>query len=373
MTEDLREKLKGVEENVILAPYTTFHIGGVAKYFFTAKSADDMMRAVSAAVECSVPFFVLAGGSNILVSDQGFDGLVILSQIHGLHTELKRGKAIVTAGAGESWDIIVARAVENNWAGIECLSGIPGTVGAAPVQNIGAYGQSVGEAVQSVEVVDSRDGTRVTFNNAQCGFGYRTSILKKARGRYIITKVILALTPNGAPLIAYHDLQEYFPSPPPLSGGEGDRAKARSGEGATIPSLAEVRNAVIEIRARKGYVIMPEYECYKTAGSFFMNPIVSREQFEKLQSIIQGCYDPWSWPFPNGQVKVSAACLLQSAGFPKGYRRGVVGISPKHSLSIVNFGNATAREVIALAEDIKKSVQEKFGIKLEEEVQLVGF
>ncbi|MBI4135712.1 UDP-N-acetylmuramate dehydrogenase [Candidatus Uhrbacteria bacterium] len=353
MVRDLKEKLREARENEPLAPYTTFKIGGPAKYFFVAKSADDMVATVSAALDCGVPFFVLAGGSNILVSDQGFDGLVILSAIKGLHTELKGGKAMVTAGAGENWDELVARATEQNWAGIECLSGIPGTVGAAPVQNIGAYGQSVGDVVHSVEAVDSRDGARITFDNAGCEFGYRASIFKKMKGRYIIVAVTIALAPNAPPLLAYHDLQECF--------------KGKS------PMLSEVRRAVIEIRARKGYVIMPEYECYKTAGSFFMNPIISDTEFQALRPKIKECPSPWYWELDDGRIKVSAACLLQSAGFSKGYRKGNVGISPKHSLSIVNFGGASAVDVVGLAEDIKKSVQEKFGINLKEEVQLVGF
>lgn len=365
-------KLSGVEENVLLAPYTTFKIGGPAKYFCIARSADEMVRAVRAAVENGVRFFVLAGGSNILVSDEGFDGLVILNEIREFRAEIQDGRAVVTAGAGESWDEIVARCVVKDFAGIECLSGIPGKVGSAPVQNIGAYGQSVGEVVESVEAVDSQSGERLTFNKTQCEFEYRTSIFKKMQGRYIITQITFALKPSGAPLIVYHDLQEYFMVHNPSLRRLADPLILRGGDGG-LPSLAEVRRAVIEIRAKKGYVIMPEYECYKTAGSFFMNPIIAPEQFQKLQTVISGCADPWYWRLENGAVKVSAACLLQNAGFSKGYRRGDVGISPKHALSLVNFGNATAREVVAFADEIKARVQEKFNIKLEEEVQFIGF
>lgn len=353
MYEKLKQKLHGVKESEPLAPYTTFKIGGPARYFFVAHSADEMVRALRAATECGVLYFILAGGSNILVSDQGFEGLVILSAIKSFQTEICDGHAIVTAGAGESWDDLVAQCVAQNWAGIECLSGIPGTVGAAPVQNIGAYGQSVGEVVEGVEAIDASSGALVTLNKAQCEFGYRTSIFKKTRDRYTITRVTLALKPDGAPLVAYHDLKEYF--------------------GGRKPALSEVRQAVIEIRARKGYVIMPEYKCYKTAGSFFMNPVIAQEQFQKLLLLIRGCPDPWYWLLENGTVKVSAACLLQNSGFSKGYRQGEVGISPKHALSIVNFANATARDIVALAQEIKTAVQEKFGIALTEEVQSVGF
>lgn len=350
---NLKKRLPEIKENVLLAPHTTFKIGGPARYFFEARSTEDMVRAVSAAHQNGVKFFVLAGGSNILVSDRGFDGLVIFNQVKGIRTELKDGKAEVTAGAGENWDKIVELCVENNWAGIECLSGIPGRVGAAPVQNIGAYGQSVDAVIGSVEAVDSKDGTRITFDKAKCEFDYRTSVFKKAKGRYIITEVTLVLTPNGAPLLAYHDLKQYF--------------------GDIKPSLSEVRKAVIEIRAKKGYIIMPGYESYKTAGSFFTNPILSRDEFEKLRHKIDGCPMPWYWELTTGKVKVSAACLLQSAGFPKGYRMNEVGISPKHSLSIVNFGNARAQDVVMLMSIIKTKVRDTFGIQLEEEVQLVGF
>ena len=384
MIKNLKEKLSRLAENEPLAPYTTFKIGGPAKYFFTAKSADDMARAVRAALDCGVPFFVLAGGSNILVSDNGFDGLVILSAIMGCVFASEGDQVIATVGAGENWDNFVAKCVGQNLSGIECLSGIPGTVGAAPVQNIGAYGQSVDSVIRTVEAVDSATGTRVTFDNTQCEFGYRTSIFKKTPGRYIIMQVTFVLTPGGAPLITYHDLKQYFGASqvsPPSQGGDSGvvyhsappPATPQGGGETYAPSLAEVRRAVIEIRARKGYVIMPEYECYKTAGSFFMNPIITQDQFENLQRMIKGCPDPWFWPLPDGTVKVSAACLLQSAGFLKGYRRGRAGISPKHSLSLVNFNGASASDIVALVQDIKTRVREKFDIMLQEEVQMVGF
>lgn len=357
MIEGLRKQLGEVRENEPLAPYTTFQIGGPARYFFAAHTTEDVERAVQVALQCQMPFFVLSGGSNILVSDAGFAGLVILNTIKGLQWRIADDSVTVVAGAGENWDALVAQCVGKNLVGVECLSGIPGAVGAAPVQNIGAYGQSVDSVIEKVEAVDATTGACRVFSRAQCEFGYRTSIFKQAQGRYIITRVTFKLNVHGEPRVAYHDLQQYFAG--------------------KTPTLAQVRQAVIEIRARKGYVIMPEYECYKTAGSFFMNPIISAEQFEKVCSVVLreangGCADPWFWKLADEQVKVSAACLLQSAGFSKGYRRGAVGISPKHALSIVNFAQATAREVLALAQAIKVRVREKFGIELQEEVQLVG-
>ncbi|OGL66014.1 UDP-N-acetylenolpyruvoylglucosamine reductase [Candidatus Uhrbacteria bacterium RIFCSPLOWO2_01_FULL_47_24] len=354
MHEELKKLIPEVKENEILAPYTTFKIGGPARYFFVAHTSDDVVKAVQAAKEYEIPFFVLGGASNILVSDKGFDGLVIVNKIQGFTAYAEGNRIFVTVGAGESWDETVARCVSQNWSGIECLSGIPGTVGATPVQNIGAYGQSVDAVIKEVRAIDSRTWTEAIFDREACQFGYRTSMFKKNSGHFIITQVTFALTPGGRPTLSYHDLKNYFTERP-------------------APTLLEIRQAVIEIRARKGYVIMPGYESYQTAGSFFMNPIITQEQFQKLKPLIKECPDPWYWPLPDERVKVSAACLLQSAGFHKGYRKGNTGISLKHSLSLVNFGGASAQEVMAFAEEIKKRVQEKFGIALEEEVELVGF
>ena len=352
--DELQKLLPGVREHESMTAHTTFKIGGTARYFFVAQSSSDVARAVAAATECNVPFFALGGGSNILVSDKGFEGLVILNNIPGFTVQVDGVVATVVVGAGENWDETVARCVQENWAGIESLSGIPGTVGASPVQNIGAYGQSVGAVIKEVRAFDCVVQKEVIFNNSACQFSYRESIFKKETGRFIITQVTFTLAVHGMPTLTYHDLKNYFPAH-------------------AAPTIAEVRAAVIEIRSRKGYLIMPGHESYATAGSFFKNPIVEGNQFQRVKDSVRGCADPWYWALPNGSVKVAAACLLQNSGFPKGYRKGNVGISPKHSLSLMNYGGACATEISALAEEIKKSVQEKCGIALQTEVELVGF
>ncbi len=350
----LKLRLDGVRENEVLSPYTSFKIGGPARYFFEAHTKDDLAQAVKIAKECGVRIFILGGASNILISDKGFDGLVIFNQIKGLEFSIAGGAREARAGAGESWDNFVQACVERGWQGVECLSGIPGTVGASPVQNIGAYGQSVDSVIKTVYAIDCATGEEVEFDRAACQFGYRTSIFKQNSGRFVITQVVFVLRSDDKPALTYHDLQSYF-------------------SGKSTPTLTEIRKAVIEIRARKGYVLMPQYECYQTAGSFFMNPIISSEQFQRLLPLIKECPSPWYWALPNGAVKVSTACLLQNAGFAKGYRKGKVGISPKHSLSLINLGGASAQEIVTLAQEIKKSVLEKFGIELKEEVQVIGF
>jgi len=193
-----------------LAAHTTFKIGGPARYFFIAKSSEDVARAVTTAKARGVPFFVLGGGSNILVSDKGFAGLVILNRIQGFESRVNNTVAEITVGAGESWDETVARCVKNNWAGIESLSGIPGTVGAAPVQNIGAYGQSVDAVIKEVVAIDCNTMKEVCFDTRACQFSYRDSLFKQQTGRYVITRVAIALTVGGVPIVAYHDLKQYF-------------------------------------------------------------------------------------------------------------------------------------------------------------------
>ncbi|MDO8505698.1 MAG: UDP-N-acetylmuramate dehydrogenase [bacterium] len=387
MTDKLKTGLPEVKENEPMAAHTTFNIGGPARYFFVARSSDDVVRAVTAARAVGIPFFIMGGASNILVSDKGFDGLVIRSEIFGCSFTKDGDQVIATVGAGEIWDDFVAQCVERDLAGVECLSGIPGTVGAAPVQNIGAYGQSASDIIFEVCAIDSKTNAEVRFDRAECEFGYRESIFKREAGRFIITQVTFAFKQNGVPTIMYRDLIEYFHNSPtegrsaalhvPLShrnsGASERQAPAlQSGQGEG-PTLKEVRKAVIEIRARKGYLIMPEYECYQTAGSFFKNPVISKTQFQKLQPMVNECPGVWYWPQGNGDIKVSAACLLQSAGFQKGYRKGNAGISPKHSLSLMNYGGATATEIVALFSEIQTAVREKFEIELVPEVQWIGF
>jgi len=343
------------QENVDLASLTTLGVGGKARYFFEVRNEDEAREAIGFARERKAPVFVLGGGSNVLAEDAGFQGAVIHINIKGISSEQKENHTILRAGAGEEWDRVVSYSVANELAGIECLSGIPGSTGGALVQNAGAYGQDLSEVVYEARAIDTKTGKIKIFRAEECGFEYRSSKFKKENGRYLITEIALALIPHGASPLLHHELKNYFAGKP-------------------LPTLREVRDAVIEIRANKGSVIMPGYKCYKTAGSFFKNPIVGRGKFAQIEKIIAetsslgGCENPWFWKLEDDRVKISAACLIGRVGFGKGYRDGAVGISPKHSLSIVNFGGAKAEEIIALSNKIKERVRNAFGVELEEEV-----
>ncbi len=346
-----------IKENHSLKELTTFRIGGPARFFAAVATEGQARGALAFARESRVPVFVLGGGSNILVSDAGFPGLVILNRIQGRETRLEGGYAHMRAGAGEEWDAIVHYCVENGWQGVECLSGIPGTAGAAPVQNIGAYGQSADAVVSEVRALHRESGEVVVFSNPACGFGYRTSFFNSAgSGKYLITSVLFRLIRDAAPDLSYRDLREYF-----------------SGRGEI--SLARVRKAVLEIRNTKGLLTLHGYDVFQSAGSFFKNPLMPAGQFEELRRKVQdagGC-TAWAWPQPSGEVKVSAACLIQCAGFSRGFRQGKVGLSPRHALILVNYQDASADEIIAFAREIQEKVRERFGVLLKPEVQLVGF
>jgi UDP-N-acetylmuramate dehydrogenase len=345
-----------VQENVPLAPLTTLKVGGPARYFVQAINADDVREAVDYARSNNLRLFVLGGGSNLVVSDSGWRGLVLKIAITGINHE-GHHPVRFEAGAGEDWDEFVAATVKHNCAGIECLSGIPGTVGGTPVQNVGAYGQEVSDSIDSVEVFDMQDGTKRELFRDECGFNYRSSIFNQTEcGRYIILRVNYCLTHGGEPRISYADLKNYF--------------AGRSG----TPTLTETRDAVCQIRASKGMLIVPGDENSRSAGSFFKNPVLSPADFEALRrrAAERGLQVP-SYPALEARKKVSAAWLVENSGFPKGYANGAVGISRKHALAIVNRGKATATDVIALKDEIQLHVYETWGIKLEAEPVLLGF
>lgn len=346
-----------LQQNVPLAPLTTFQIGGPARFLVQAKSISDVQEAVSWAKSKNLPLFVLGGGSNLLVSDSGWPGLVLKIAIGGIDGRAGQheGKVLFDVGAGESWDGFVAHAVSRNCTGVECLSGIPGSVGGTPVQNVGAYGQEVSETIDSVEVFDLRDGQVRELCNEACGFAYRSSIFNTSeRGRFIILRVTYALVAGGAPHLAYTDLQRHF-------------------EGRDRPGLAEVREAVRQIRARKGMLIVDGDPDCRSAGSFFKNPVLSEEQHEALKVLAtaKGFTLP-SYPALEKNHKVSAAWLVEHSGFTRGYGSGHVGISSKHSLAIINRGGATAAEVLALRDRIRQRVQETWGVWLQPEPVFVG-
>jgi len=348
-----------LQENIPLAPLTTLRIGGPAKFYVEATSRAEVAEAVAFATSKDLPLFVLGGGSNLLVADSGWPGLVIRISIPGMERQpnLEGGKVRFDAGAGEPWDRFVSHAVMAQCAGVECLSGIPGRVGGTPVQNVGAYGQEVSESIESVEVFDRRDGQVRELSNQACGFSYRSSLFNTTEGdRFIILRVSFALVPGGEPHLEYTDLKRHF---------EGRE---------TRPNLAETREAVRHIRALKGMLIVSgDPDCH-SAGSFFKNPVLSEEQHEDLRrrAAERGLALP-SYPALQKSKKVSAAWLVEKSGFARGYGFGHAGISSKHALAIVNRGGATAAEILALKEQIQQRVEEIWGIRLEPEPVLVGF
>ncbi|HMK21805.1 MAG TPA: UDP-N-acetylmuramate dehydrogenase [Terriglobales bacterium] len=347
-----------LQENIPLAPLTTLQVGGPARFFVEAMDVREIREALDFAKKRGLPVFLLGGGSNLVVADEGWPGLVLKVGILGInHRHGRHTTAYFDVGAGEDWDGFVAAGVGHHCSGIECLSGIPGSVGGTPVQNVGAYGQDVSQTIQSVTALDRKTGEEVEIEREDCGFGYRTSIFNTAqRGRYIILRVAYALTHSGAPHLEYADLKRYF------AGREG------------APSLSEVRDAVLTIRASKGMLIRPGEEEARSAGSFFKNPILSEEEFAELRrrAATRGLEIP-SYPGLEAKRKVSAAWLVEQSGFAKGYVRGHVGISRRHALAIVNLGGATAAEVIALKDDIQSGVAEQWGVRLEPEPVMVGF
>ena len=350
-----------IQENINLAPYTTMKIGGRARFFVPAESENDVIEALKFAVERSINVFVLGGGSNVLISDNGFDGLVLQvgilgsevlsgSQLSTSSSEFQESK-LVTAGAGEDWDGFVAFCVGRDLAGLECLSGIPGFVGGTPVQNVGAYGQEVAESIVSVRCLDRDSLEIVELTNEDCRFSYRNSILNStAIGRYIVLSVTFSLIENGEPKVAYKDIREYF----------GERR----------PTLGEVREAVLAIRRAKSMVIDADDPNSRSAGSFFKNPVVSNDDFAKIQESFPGapCF-----VVDERSVKVPAAWLIENAGFQKGFALGRAGISSKHTLAIINRGGATSGEIVALKDHIQSTVEQHFGIRLQPEPIFVGF
>jgi len=346
-----------MRENVSLADLTTFAVGGPARFFVEISCENDAVAALAFARDRGLEYIVLGGGSNVLISDEGFPGLVILNRIKGLSVEDQGGTVLVTVGGGEDWQDFVDLCVEQDWQGVECLAGIPGTVGASPIQNVGAYGQEVSQVIARVRCLETASGTVVTFENEECAFRYRESIFNtREAGNYLVVSVTYTLVRGGAPLFTYRELEERLST-------------------ISSPTLAEVRDAVIAVRAGKGVLIKTGYESFKCAGSFFKNPIVKGTQFKGIEALVaaeEGATN-WSWPLPSGDVKISAAYLIQRAGFNRGYRTGKVGISPYHTLILINGDGASAREIVAFAAEVQQRVLDRFGVQLQPEARLIGF
>ncbi|MGC8917219.1 MAG: UDP-N-acetylmuramate dehydrogenase [Thermoanaerobaculum sp.] len=347
-----------VAGDVPLAPYTTLELGGPAEFLAQVPTPEALAETCRWAQEHRLPVAVLAGGSNVVVADEGVPGVVLKVAWEGLEVHKEPGAVTVVAAAGTPLDQLVALAVAEGWAGLEGLSGIPGTVGATPIQNVGAYGQEVGDRLVWVEVFDLERQAFVRVSREACGLSYRKSRFRGQR-RYVITRVALALTPGGTPTLAYPELAARF-------------------AGKATPSLADVREAVLELRRAKGMVWRPGEPESRTVGSFFKNPILHPQAWDELcrraweQDLLPAGQHPPHFSTPQG-VKLSAAWLVERAGFSKGFRQGAFGVSPRHALALVHWGGGTARELVALAHNIQERVRRQFGVVLEPEPVFLGF
>lgn len=344
-----------IQEQVLLAPYTTLRIGGPARYFCEVCSEAELVEAVAFARQHGLDLFVLGGGSNLLVSDEGFDGLVIHIVIDQAIEPVRDGAfAKYTVSAGTEWNAFVLRVCEQGISGVECLAGIPGSVGGTPVQNVGAYGQEVASTIVSVRALDTQVGEFVALSHRDCAFAYRGSIFNTTqRGRYIVTAVSFRFDLAARPNLSYADLQRHFADWDPTG---------------PDPTPLDVYHAVRAIRHRKGMLIVEgEADC-RSAGSFFKNPVVPSEVLDRIAENLhlQASEIP-HWPTANGQIKLPAAWLLEKAGFTKGFVLGHAGISSRHTLALINRGHATAADIAALRDTIRSEIQKRFGIHLEQE------
>jgi UDP-N-acetylmuramate dehydrogenase len=336
----------------LLADHTTLRLGGPARSWVRAETEQDLVDAVRTCDEAGEPVLVLAGGSNVVVADEGFDGTVVEVATRGITADHEGddptcGGVVVTVAAGESWEPFVEHAVGQHWVGVEALSGIPGSVGATPIQNVGAYGQEIAQTLVSVRVWDRMLRGVRTFAAADCRFGYRTSRFKADPGRHVVLDVTFQFRQGDLGVaVTYAELAASLGVEP----------------GARAP-MADVRRAVLELRRRKGMVLDPADHDTWSAGSFFTNPVVEPSRLPEGAP---------SWPQPDGDVKTSAAWLIERAGFGKGYGEGAARLSSKHTLALTNRGGATTAELLALAREIRDGVEQRFGIRLVNEPVLVG-
>jgi len=332
------------EENIPLSEHTTFKVGGFARYFFYVKTIEEAHMAVDFARSKKLSFFVLGGGSNLLVSDEGYQGVIIKNGILGQLFREDGEDMLAEVGAGENWDDFVVEVVKRNLFGIENLSGIPGTVGASPVQNIGAYGVEAGDWIVSVTTFDARTGEPRVFNKDECRFAYRDSFFKTAEGKnFVIISVMFRFKKQGVINIEYKDLKNYFV----------DKA---------TPALLDVRKAVLEIRRGK----FPDLKTTGTAGSFFKNPIISQDKFNELKKKYPNLP---GFDLGNGLYKISLAWILDNVIHCMGLRLGEVGLHHAQPLVLINNGKAQASEVSALAFDLMKKIREATGVTVAWEVE----
>lgn len=340
---------------VPLAPFTTLGVGGAARWLGRVDHLEDVADADRWCRDRNIRLFVLAGGSNLVIADEGIDALVVRMGLRGVERSRDGDRTRLVARAGEPWDDVVSTAVARGLAGVECLSGIPGSVGGTPIQNVGAYGQEVADTIERVTVFDRQSGELRTLTASECDFAYRMSRFKRQDAdRFIVCEVSFGLRPGPA-TVKYPDVIGYL-----------ERGAIAS------PTVADVREAVLAIRRRKGMVIDAADPDTRSVGSFFMNAVVAVDVHARLSAGAGNAPVP-GFVLPSGEIKVPAAWLIERAGFPRGYTSGRVGLSSKHPLAIVNRGDATAREVVALAVRIKRQVADRFGVWLRTEPVFVGF
>jgi UDP-N-acetylmuramate dehydrogenase len=344
-----------IQQNVLLAPYTTFRIGGPARFFANITSEAALLEAVDYARKNSLPIFVLGGGSNLLVSDSGFDGFVLhIANARPFQAQPNGSYIDYTITAGCDWNAFVLYVSSKGISGVECLAGIPGSVGGTPVQNVGAYGQEVADTITSVRALDLETTTFVDLTRDQCGFSYRRSIFNTTqRNRYIVTTVTFRFDPAAKPNLTYPDLTRHF--------------------GGQTPTPIDIYHAVRTIRHGKGMLLVDgEADC-RSAGSFFKNPIVPVSTLVTIADALNIPADTIPhWPASEGQTKIPAAWLLEKAGFTKGFQQGNAGISSRHTLALINRNNATAADIEALRDTIRTEVAKRFSIELEQEPVQLG-
>lgn len=356
-----------LEEHVQLAPFTTFDVGGEARFFIEVRSVAEVKEALDFARAHSLPVFVLGGGSNIIVADSGFDGVVIAPRIQSIVKEKQGSRVLVTVGSGVVWDEFVVWAIAHDLKGLECMSGVPGTVGGAVVANLGAYGAQCSDTFVHAEVFDiqKKSAELKVIQKEECDFSYHDSLFGHAPGRYVIVRATFALSTDPATVPSYRD-------------NRFDIAALTRNIGHT-PTQQDIRTAVLNVREQKGSLIMKDRISYKCAGSFFHMPFVSPERYAKvmerareLDAEKEEKLRPWAWKQSDHSYKIAPGFLLEYTEFQKGYVRGAVGISPRHTLTIINIDGARAKDIAQLARDMQDAVKKIFNIHLEREVEYVG-
>ena len=342
-----------IQRDVPLAPLTTLELGGPAKHFVRVEDEETLADALRWAADEGVSSAILGGGSNLIVPDEGYDGLVI--QMGIAHVDFRNGGS-VAAGAGAPWETVVDGAVSRGWAGLECLTGIPGSAGATPIQNVGAYGQEVAEAITAVRVLRRDTLCFEELASEDCAFGYRNSLFKREPDSFIVCAVGFALRPDGPGSVRYAELERAI------------------GADAT---LRDIRRTVLDLRRRKSMVIDPDDPNHRSAGSFFLNPIVSAAEAERVveqavrENLVGASDEVPRYPADYGKVKLAAGWLIEKAGIAKGTRRGAVGVSTNHALALVHHGGGMTADLLAFADEIRARVRDRFGIELEREPRLL--